>query len=506
MRRGPLRRPCLLLAAALLASGAATRAAGPQTATPVAALVERLGAADFAEREAAQAALLERGPAESVLKALEAAAASPDAEVRRRAAAVRGELDRYAEGAKLLTARTATLKFDAVPLDKAVVTLRKLTGANLLLAAGQVATPGRPVTVTTGELPAWEAVEAFRKAAGLVEVFREDAPPPSNGESGYPAVRRSYYGGNQPPAPTANLIPVQWADAPAVGTARPAELAADRRGPVRVTAMPARFAPNRVIRGAGQVLIHLDLTPPADLRWERTDEVRLTRAEDETTRPVTVAHALPPPTLTDPNMAMIGGMVFNNYAYGQPAGDQGNPRLAPLTLKTDDRLVTRLRVLEGVVLGTVSLPNQPVFTIGDLSKGVGKPLDGPNDTRLTLQGYETKPGGGVTIRLAIEGPNPWAQARFGGNRAAPAVNLWDENGLGNSNLKNYHFTDAAGRPVKMQVTSSSASDNGVRQSSTMELTCPANLDKSHPPVRLTVVGDRPVTVAVPFKLRDVPLP
>jgi hypothetical protein len=179
MRRGPLRRPCLLLAAALLASGAATRAAGPQTATPVAALVERLGAADFAEREAAQAALLERGPAESVLKALEAAAASPDAEVRRRAAAVRGELDRYAEGAKLLTARTATLKFDAVPLDKAVVTLRKLTGANLLLAAGQVATPGRPVTVTTGELPAWEAVEAFRKAASSRSSARTPRPRPT---------------------------------------------------------------------------------------------------------------------------------------------------------------------------------------------------------------------------------------------------------------------------------------------------------------------------------------
>ena len=495
------RWPGRTLLVTLLAVASATAA----DSSPVESAIARLGSAEFAEREAAQAELLRRGADPAAARALAAAAlASDDAEIRQRAAGIVATLTRYAEGAALLKPRTVALNFRDVPLHAAVTELRKLTGANLQLDA-RVADPARRVTATTGGVPAWEAVEEFRRAAGLVELFRDDAPPALAGsdENAMPSVRRSYYNGPPVPASTANFVPVLWADAGAVAPTPPA---ADRSGPVRVTALPGRFAANRVVRGSGHVLIHLDVAPPADLHWESTQEVRVTRAEDETTRPITVAHPLPAPLPRDINEMMLMGGVFMNmsYSYGNVQVERGNPRLVPVTLKTDDRLVRRLRVLEGTIVGTVSIPNQTVLAIDDLAKSSGVAFAGPGDTKLTVQDYAGTPGGKVTLKITVEGPNPWNQMRQG-RRQAP-VSLWDEGGLGHSGLKNYRFTDAAGQALTPQVSSTTASDDGTRQTSTMDVQFAPRAGNDRPPVRLVVIGNRPVTLAVPFKLRDVPLP
>lgn len=492
------RWPGRTLLVTLLAVASATAA----DSSPVESVIARLGSAEFAEREAAQAELLGRGADPAAARALATAAlASDDAEIRHRAAGILATLTRYAEGAALLKPRTVALNFRDVPLDAAVTELRKLTGANLQLDAG-VADPARRVTATSERVPAWEAVEAFRRAAGLVERFRDDAPPAA-AENAVPSVRRSYYNGPPVPAATANLVPVLWADAGAVAPTPPA---ADRSGPVRVTALPGRFAANRVVRGSGHVLIHLDVAPPADLHWESTQEVRVARAEDETTRPITVAHPLPAPLPRDANelMFMGGGFLNMSYSYGNVPVERGNPRLVPVTLKTDDRLVRRLRVLEGTIVGTVSIPNQTVLAIDDLAKSSGVAFAGPGDTKLTVQDYTGTPGGKVTLKITVEGPNPWNQMRQG-RRQAP-VSLWDEGGLGHSGLKNYRFTDAAGQALTPQVSSTTASDNGTLQTSTMDVQFAPRAGNDRPPVRLVVVGNRPVTLAVPFKLRDVPLP
>ena len=492
------RWPGRTLLVTLLAVASATAA----DSSPVESVIARLGSAEFAEREAAQAELLGRGADPAAARALATAAlASDDAEIRHRAAGILATLTRYAEGAALLKPRTVALNFRDVPLDAAVTELRKLTGANLQLDAG-VADPARRVTATSERVPAWEAVEAFRRAAGLVERFRDDAPPAA-AENAVPSVRRSYYNGPPVPATTANLVPVLWADAGAVAPTPPA---ADRSGPVRVTALPGRFAANRVVRGSGHVLIHLDVAPPADLHWESTQEVRVARAEDETTRPITVAHPLPAPLPRDANelMFMGGGFLNMSYSYGNVPVERGNPRLVPVTLKTDDRLVRRLRVLEGTIVGTVSIPNQTVLAIDDLAKSSGVAFAGPGDTKLTVQDYTGTPGGKVTLKITVEGPNPWNQMRQG-RRQAP-VSLWDEGGLGHSGLKNYRFTDAAGQALTPQVSSTTASDNGTLQTSTMDVQFAPRAGNDRPPVRLVVVGNRPVTLAVPFKLRDVPLP
>ncbi len=499
----PWRGRTLLVTLLALAPAAA---AGPTPPAPIEAVVARLGSADFAERESAQAELLSRGAEPDALPALgRAAATSDDAEVRQRAAGLLDALTRHAEGARLLKPRAVALDFRSVPLDKAVAELRKITGANLQLDAARVTDPARLVSVTTAGVPTWEAVEQFRRAAGLVELFREDAPPAAGAENAVPSVRRSYYNGPTGPATTANLVPVLWADA---GADAAVPLSADRGGPVRVTALPGRFAANRVIRGSGHVVIHLDVAVPADLHWEQTHEVRLSRAEDDTTRPLTVAHPLPAPAASDFNeMVFLGGRGFlnGNFYNGNAAPDRGNPRLVPVTLKTDDRLVRRLRVLEGVVVGTVSLHNQTVITVDDLAKSVGVAFAGPGETKLTVQSYATDAAGESALKVVVEGPNPYSnEVRMGLRR--PGVSLWDEDGLGNSGLKKFRFTDADGDPLTPQVQGSSTSDDGSRQTMTMDLHFPPRVGGARAPVRLVVLGSRPVTLAVPFKLRDVPLP
>ena len=504
MPRWPGRTLLVTLFAALpVAPPVAPQVAAAEPARVAATtVVARLGSADFAERESAQAELLSRGADPETLRALVQATASDDAEVRRRAADTLDALTRHAEGARLLKPRTVRLNFDGVPLDKAVAGLRTLTGANLQLDPRRVADSGRMVRVTSGELPAWEAVERFRQAAGLVELFREDAPvTPGSAES--PSVRRSYFGGPPGPAATANQVPVLWADA---GTTPPAPVAADRGGPVRVTALPGRFPLNHVVRGSGQVVIHLDIAPPADLIWEQTQEVRILRGEDDTTRPVTAAHPLATPFTPNPNEVMfVAGLGFVNFFNGNAAPvDPGNPRLVPVTLKTDDRLVRSLRVLEGVVVGSASVPNQEVIAVEDLAKSVGVAHAGPGDTKLTVEACDLDPRGRTTLKLVVEGPNPYIQVRQG--RRPVVTTLWGEGGLGHTGLKDYRFTDADGKSLTGQAVATKYADDGARQTASLSVTFAPTVLKGGPPVRLVVLGNRAVTLAVPFKLRDVPLP
>jgi hypothetical protein len=451
--------------------------------------IGQLGANDFSEREAAQKALSQAGP--EGLRALEIAALThSDAEVRSRAGQIAVSLKKHLEASKFLVGRKVALDYQNANLADAVIDLAKKTGTNLKLdvSVGKA----RTVTVKTGELPVWEAVEAFRQAAGLMEVFREDPPVLPTGEPGMPSVRRSYYSRDRAAYETANQVPIVWSE----GT-HP-DLSADRTGAVRVTAMAGRFSANRLIRGSGQAVIHLDIAPPAELNWQDSLLVRIHKAEDETGRPVNVSHPIPAaPRDND--------MYFNRFAYYEgPQLSQGNPRLVPVTLRTDDRQICKLTSLEGAIVGEVTIPNQEVITIDDMKKALGVVFNGPNETKLVLRNYDVASNGQVTIKIHCEMPDPYTFQRQG--KRGRVHSLWEEGGLAGHSLKQFRFTDANGQPASAgQVQSTSSSSNGMNQSSEMQILFSPRMNGG-PPVRLVVIGNRSATVEVPFKLKNVVMP
>ena len=502
-----MRRPFGALAAVGLAVGAIPAGEAIRPAAPADALIDQLASPSFAAREAAAKGLLALGPAaQDVLD--KNAAYHPDPEVRQRAADVAARLRKLAESASLAPATAVALDYAGVPLAHALADLRKKTGVPLTLDPDAVGNPLRPVTVKTGELPAWQAVDEFLRAAGLVEVFRDELPV-ANAGANIPAIGGGFRVAAPRPAPARAPVPDH---AVLVRDGTPVALPGDWSSGVRVVALPPAFRGNRVVRGTGQVVLNLDVTPLPGLKWGEATTVRVHRAEDETGRPVTASHRVEEPAAphgTYSEVALWGGgpgqVVFLNEGMsyvGQPT-TRPNPRIVPVALKTDDRAVRSLRVFEGVVVGEVTVPNQPLIALSDLPKAVGRSADGPQGARVTLLDYQSEPGGRAVLRLRVENPNPWTTMRLGRRQALMLQN--DLMFAVSGPAVQHRFTDATGNVLRPQTRNSSTTDDGVRQTLEAELVFPARPEIG-PPAHLTVTGNKQVAVEIPFKMRNVPLP
>jgi hypothetical protein len=461
-------------------------AAGPPSPD---ALVARLGAPDYADREAAGRALLAVGPA--ALPALEAAARSVNPEVARRAADLLARVRRTADSARLLIAPTVRLDYRGVPLAAAVNDLRVRTGLPLTLDHAGVADPDRPVTCTTAELPVWEAVEAFRRAAGLREVFDPELRFPKP-VGGYP-TRPGYYV-PPPPLPAADAVPVVLADGP------DRSLPGSRSAAVRVLALPAGFPRNSAVLGTGEVTLHLDVTPAPGRNWQEVAAVRVTRVVDEFGRlgtRGTIRAADPPAFVLLGGQVVGGGVALRWDPDGRPLPPASfqNPRVVPVPLVVATRHARSLRRLEGAVVGVVTEPGAELAAVD--RPAAGSRADGAGGVRLTV--LDCGPAGrGAAVRVQAELPSPWPEDR----RRNPWGPVWPDPARTPAHGHQVVGLDPAGRPVPAETASvARVSDDGQTLTTVWQLVYPHGV-----PARLVLTGPKPVAVEVPFVLEDVPLP
>lgn len=472
----------------------------------IAELTARLGDRDYSVRESAQAELLRGDPA--VLPLLELTMRTEtNPEIRERVETILAELKKRGERSRFLKAEPIALRFQATPLKTAVAEVRKLARIAVELAPS-VKDANRPITLDTGPLPIWEAVERFRAAAGLEEVFQvEPALPASNTGNGFGNGRNFLVYPQSTPAvaPT----PIVWIDArtPTVASS------ADRSGMLRVTALPARFPIHRRIRGEGMTVLYLDVTAPQHFAWSESGPVRIDYAEDQSGRPLTAAAlpSPPPPTNGFENIVFLNnGMMMNlgesTSRYGAVGPKPANPRYAAVPVRTDDRSTSSLRVLQGSLRGEVTIPDEAILTIDDLSAVVGKVYQLGVDATFVVVDLKTSAEGTRTMKIKITAPNPWNLARRGilGRRGIPA-SLWDDGGFGSSSLKSYRFSDDQNRKATGVVFSTSSSDNGIQQTSELEIRFDRSMTAG-PPKKLVILGDRIVPLEVPFRLTNVPMP
>jgi hypothetical protein len=496
----------LLGALSAVACGLGVAPAADTPAPPVETLIQQLGDPSFARRETASRELARLGHA--ALPALEkAVATSPDSEVCYRANAIAAALRKTVDASKHLTAKTVRLDYDRVPLGTAVSDLKAKTGVPLTLDQARVADPLRIITAKSDDLPAWEAIEAFCAAAGLKEVFRYDLTP-----GGLPTYspyrsRRVYTEGGPPSTETAGQVPVVLADGKAT-------LPGDRSTSIRVLALPPGFAGNKVIRGEGTVVLNLDVTPLGGLKWDDTTTIRIHKAEDETGRPITVSHRIKTQQaggyygedvvfLGGGQMAWVGG--WDGEIHPVNPNGRLNPRIVPVTLKTDDRSITALRVLEGAVVGEITLTNQTLATVPNLPKAAGRTVQA-GDMTITVGEHKVLPDGRVQMKVRVESPNQWAMQRFGGGRRPGGRTGPTDGGLAVANGAVLRFADGDGKSLASpMMRGSNISDDGITQSYDYDLEF-RKRDGYGVPATMTVVGNKAMAVEVPFRLKNVPLP
>lgn len=462
-------------------------------------VVSQLGASSFADRELAAKTLLNLG--ESALAPLELAAKnSTDAEIRSRANRLVNEIKVRVESSKLIAPKMITLDYKDTPLATVINEIRQKTGLPVSLDPNGVKDPLRRVTVkSSNPVPMWEAVELVCEAAGLKESFRAEIPLTSSKNG-----RRSWeedYG--QLPTVNPNTVPVLLAD----GKAQ--RLPGSRDTAVRILALPSSFPGSRVVRGSGEAIINLDITPAPNVSWSDVIGIQVNRAEDETGRPMPASRLMEITTNNNGQMVWVGGgfvMINNNYYYGNARpSTMPNPRVVPLTMRTDDRSSTKLVNFEGIVTAEAMVPEVIVLKHDNIESVVNTAFDAGVGQRLTISEYAAQKDGTTKIRIRIE-QVPVVNRRRGGMMGNPfggmafAVSV---NGDGNSLLANYTFSNAEGKAVaKPKAGPPRMVESNFGYSQEVDLT----FAKDNKPVQLSVKGTKSLTLEIPFKMTNVPLP
>jgi len=457
------------------------------------AIVEQLGSDHFTEREAASATLEKIGP--EAIDALLAGTRSGNPEIRERAATLLTKLRRLSDSNNRLTAKRITPDYQDTPLGAALNDLKSRTGLNITLDPNLIANPLRKVTCRTGELPAWEALEAFCQAAQLREEFRLDLDVPKSTNA-----RRGY----MPPAqaPNADAVPVVLVD----GT--PDKLVGSRTSAVRVLVLPATFPGHKVTLGTGETTLALDIAPIPGLGWQDVVGVKINKLIDDSGR----AGGAGVDRNVLPNHDPSGMVVFARPGVALRFDINGNtiqpeqlpnPRIVTVPLKiatTSSRLLKRL---EGSVFGEVHVPNQPLITVTSPEKHLNSPFDGPNELKFTVLEFKEPPGpGGLgTIKVQLEYPSD-----FGLNMRRRGFNNlgWPEAPRMVGSGNRVEAFDAAGKPFPMASNAfTGMSDDGMLAIQTYTMTFRPGRGS---PAKLVVLGHKQVTVEVPFVLENVPLP
>ena len=258
-------------------------------------------------------------------------------------------------------------------------------------------------------------------------------------------------------------------------------------------------------QGAGDFTINLDVTPVPGLGWSEVAGVKLTRVVDDAGR---VGCAGTPrdtsPADADP---FGGGMLFlgNGRVVAMrwdfdgnmiPPGWHPNPRAVPVLLKVPTRDARSLKVLEGAILGEITVANQTLIVAENPSKWVGSPMTGPGGVKLTIQEVKTVANGATSVRVMTETPSV--------RRRGLAVNLGWQDPLRPMQGNHVRAYDDKGNVMTPSSTShGDSSDDGSMLIAMYTMTFPA---AKGVPAKLVVVGSKPVAVEVPFRMENVQLP
>jgi len=500
-------RLLLIIGIFVIISGRISLRAGPLSEPSPESLVLQLASDRYVERESAAEQLRRCGRA--ALPALDQAAQSAeDLDTRVRAGALAETIRREIENRQRLAVEPIVLNYLGVPLATVVVDFQKRTGIPVQLDSRRVHEPLRPIRLQTGPLPPWEALEAICEVAELHEIIDPEIPSRDVNGLGLASEQRKRiaYSMAEVPRLSPGDLPIILADGKKI------RLPGQRSGAVRIQALPGDFPANRVIRGAGEVLLHLDVVAVPKLHWLGVDSIRILRVRDEAGR--TLSASYHPDTLPgiDPSFAlgipMMNRILMENALNPVSANlEQPNPRLVPLRLQVNDRNVRRLREFEGVIIGEIVQINQPLIQIDDLPGSVGAGFDAGSDSRLTLLSFTARPAGGAVIRLRADYPNPWSRQRLGLRGPVAGFGILPPPFGGRISLGDWghiQFVDASGQTLRhVTVSNSQMTDDGIRQIYEMELTVPPS---SPLPSKMMLVGNKSSRLEVPFRLTDVACP
>ncbi len=368
------------------------------------------------------------------------------------------------------------LKFDNTPIDQAVAELSRKIGYFIFLDDIDGKLKNRTITLDTGEVTFWEAVEKVCAEAKLVEGLPALAlapkelpklpPLPKPGEK-IPLIK---IGDGTPIFRTIRGVMT-------LKDGKPLDLPTD-------TATAVRIKPSRLFVPAstpGEVTCGLKVSPEPKLRWNETLGIRIDKAVDDNGQVLQ--------QIKKTNVPKFGG----SFGGGTP-GPLENDNVAQVAVRLSKgaKETKMLKELRGVISASVSVFGSEVLTVNDIVKSQGKLIKGAKGGSIKVGPAKVDDQGEVQLSLEMNLPAAFLPvAKIGGGYSATPF----------AGLK---VLDAAGKAIPI-VSMSPISPNpgpGVN----VEYLVKARPAPDQTLTKVSYAVRQNVTMDVPFSLKDVAVP
>jgi len=473
----------------------------------VAELVERLGSPRYSVRESAMREIQQVG--EPALPLLREQLASTDREVVLRAEQLVRLIERQVLQKRLLSSPKLRLVYRNTLFADVVTDVRAKTGLDLQFPTNQGIAKETPITLDTGEVPAFEAIDRLLLTLGAHEQLGRAKPAVPLIEQN---ARQQLYITRYAPmeaekTPATGLMLARGDRIPLIETIS---------GPVRIRVLPDGF--ERTV-GSNQVKITLDALPLPSLGWQQWQGVRIDKAIDSNDRYLD-------PVLKTENG---GAELFNPFAMNQNAviWDDGgfmneavtptDPRHIPIHLHFTRETGRTLKELRGTLLAKVLAPPAPVITIADISKLNPKVTHRGENATVQIHSIESQPAGTITVKLSItsayEASNPQAlmmpqgMVRVRGKQmmflqldgTASTIPL-------SSETARFELRDATGKALKLvgeEPQQTQHMPGSVREELIVRFQRQSGQGE---PREFRMMARQSLNLEVPFVLKNVPLP
>ena len=470
--------------------GAPTRA---DTKT-MSGLVSQLGSRLFKEREDAAQQL--RGLGVGALDALRSAARSTDPEIRRRAETLSSAIQHQLETERILQPKLVRLRWDKIPVSEAIADFSKKTG---LVIECQPSAPEKRISLDTGEVTVWQALEKFCDQAGLVE-----RAAPAQDVSSVQVINRP---NGQIRIVSTGTIGFGQTDIVRL-EAGSGSLPTCHAGSVRIRSLPIDDnGPWLQQRRPGERLALLEVSPQPKMGWQTVLDVQVERAIDENDQSLALAF-----DVEAAKAAVLGRFPRQRIAVMQN-GTQWtvDPRLMPVHFTHAERPSHVLKELSGKVSALVLSPLQSIFTVANVLQAQGRSFTGNHGEVLKIAtaaksddasfrlGLEVTDAA-LTLNPPMRVPRRFVQAngmvmnrggfqRWGQGEEQQVLKLFDNQG---------RTLDMTGSQTSMSVNA-----NGV-VTLLFDLHYQAGDDVGEP-TKFLFSARRYLTIEIPFKLKDVPI-
>jgi hypothetical protein len=461
-------------------------------------LVQQLGSARYAEREAACQALDRLGA--PALPALRSAVGGGSPEVQRRAEALIQTIEQRCETEELLRPTKLALHFQDRPLAEAAAELSRQAGFALDVVPDGRQLTDRRVTLITPELSFWEAFDRLCQAAEVTPLARQ--------------VRRTTTvnpaNGSLPPVPTVMLgdprLTLVAGKPPAVPTCY--------AGAMRLRVLPPADQDQPTHPGVAALMLEIAVEPR--LQWRSLIQVRLAEVRDDKGQALIPLESEEPVRLTEDDLIRL---QMRNLAQQQRAvamkldlgpgvqrGGLGQGIFqTPLRFQVPAAPGRKLPLLKGGVLAQIQTPVLPVITVEDVTTVGQRAYRGRDGSELKVLQTFRRPSGQVEVQLEFQ-PAAGTPVGPGANNVQVQLRPGPNGGTILAASGNpFVLKDAEGQAFQLIGQRSSLDPRNGQWVQSLTLTYQPPRPAAVPRT-LVYSASRLATVEVPFAFRDVPLP